>query len=396
MSATKIGNDAERVAALEARGLLDSPLEPRFENFLSMVAQFFTMSQAAIAIASDSDLVIKASIGLHGVATIPLNGSFTEHALITGERVIVDDARNDPHFHSHPIVTGSPFLRSFAVFPLHAPGGERIGVLALADPQPREFTNPDLANLALIVEWVENELAMERESQRARDIQRALQPRAHLVVPGYSIDGILIASHDVGGDFYDWFGDDSGVTLTLGDVMGKGTGAALLSATLRGAIKSCVTLNLTNIRSHLSTLATAVGPEFAEANAFATLFHAHLHPATGTITYLDAGHGLSIHIDKEGRAARLDANNQPFGINPPQIWSVSTRVLQPGDTLTVVSDGVLDLGLGTLPGLMQDVTELSTIPSLEDGIRRLAERHDAAETFSDDVSVIRIHRLRQD
>jgi len=392
VAATRIGRDVERAAALEVYGLLDTELEARFESFLAMVADFFRMHQAAIAVASDYDLVIKASVGLGGAARIPLEGSFTEAALIRGTLIVVEDGATDPVFRDHPSVVGAPYLRSFAVFPIRGAGDERIGVFALADPEPRTFSPADLDNIGRIVDWVENELATERESQRARDVQRALQPPTGLTVPGYAIDGTLIASHEVGGDFYDWHATGTDVTISLGDVMGKGTGAALLAATVRGALKTSTCADRSDIRAQLTTTAVALDEEFNAAGAFTTLFHAHLDAASGLLTFIDAGHGLATVIGADGSRRRLDANNPPFGLNPPTAWATSTTRLDPGDTLIVVSDGLLELGDGSLAGLAADLTGLHHEESLTAAARQLIEERTGRPSPPDDVCVIRIHR----
>ncbi|MCS5730500.1 SpoIIE family protein phosphatase [Herbiconiux moechotypicola] len=392
MAATRIGHDAERVAALEAYGLLDSELESRFVGYLTMVADFFGMNQAAIAIADDSDLIIKASVGLGDAVRIPLQGSFTEAALMSGEPVVVEDGSSDARFHDHPSVVAAPFLRSFAVSPLHAAGGERIGVFALADPRPRSFSGAELQNISRIVSWVEAELAAERESQRARDVQRALQPPVKLDVPGYDVDGILIASHDVGGDFYDWRSDATGVALTLGDVMGKGTGAALLAATIRGALKTSVVTEPGCVESRVATAAVALDEEFAAAEAFSTLFHAHLELADGHVAYIDAGHGLAAHLRPDGRSALLSANNQPFGLNPVDSWQVGTVTLEAGDTLMVVSDGMLELGDGTLSALLTDLADLGSAPRLAEAVESLILRRSGRSAPPDDVCIVRVRR----
>ena len=184
---------------------------------------------------------------------------------------------------------------------------------------------------------------MDDEQQRAAAVQRGLLPRSAPVVPGYGLAGYCRPTRSVGGDFYDWHLQQDRLTVALADAMGKGMGAALLAATLRSALRGA------NGPSPLRTCAAALnlaGPDLSSLDAFATVFHAVLDTASGTLRYVDAGQGLAWIVDSAGGTRRLGARGLPFGIEAEAGWEEQTERLLPGESLVAVSDGFLDAAGG--------------------------------------------------
>ena len=60
---------------------------------------------------------------------------------------MVGDARADERFRDYPVVTGEPFVRFYAGFPVESPSGHRIGALCVFDSKPRD---PDTVNAVLL------------------------------------------------------------------------------------------------------------------------------------------------------------------------------------------------------------------------------------------------------
>jgi hypothetical protein len=387
VSATRIGNDATRAAALEAQGILHDELQARFGRVLRMVSDFYGMKQAAITVVGREELVVKASVGMAGASSFELEGSLTETTMIAERLVLIGEAMSDPMFYEHPSVVGPPYLRSLMGHPLRAAGGEIIGAFLMAHDQPREFTTAHREGFSRVAAWIEEELAKESDTQRAREVQRALQPRTNLRLPGHDIAGVLVAARDLGGDFYDWSAEGDTLTVTLGDVMGKGTGASLIAATIRGLMKAASQDD--SLPRCLAIASAVLSEEMNEAGAFATLFHARLSTSTGVLRYVDAGHGLAVLVRPDGRFDRLADINLPLGIGDE--FTEQRAVLAPGDTLVLFSDGVLDL-YDDVPDALAEVAALTvssgTAAELTERLRVMASTEGAA----DDVTVVVIRR----
>jgi serine phosphatase RsbU (regulator of sigma subunit) len=145
----------------------------------------------------------------------------------------------------------------------------------------------------------------------------------------------------VGGDFFDWHEPGPGLlTLTLGDVMGKGMPAALLMATVRAAIEA-VARQSPPARA-IEAVAAAVERDLERSESFVTLFHALAHTDTRSVEFVDAGHGHVFVRRAGGCVERLQPRCLPLGVLPAQPYQRGEVTLQPGDALVVYSDGLVD------------------------------------------------------
>jgi phosphoserine phosphatase RsbU/P len=185
-------------------------------------------------------------------------------------------------------------------------------------------------------------------ADRAAEVQHSLLPTGTLSLPGYDLAGGCVTAQTVGGDFYDWYPTESGAALTLADVMGKGVGAAIIAATVRAVLRSHSKEE--NVSRAVSAAAAELTDDLGSASAFVTMLHARLDAETGEVRYVDAGHALSL-IVRETYAERLASPCLPIGVEANGDWRENSTTLMPGDTFVTVSDGVLDLGDGTLATL---------------------------------------------
>jgi PAS domain-containing protein len=188
--------------------------------------------------------------------------------------------------------------------------------------------------------------AERRELRRAAQVQEGLLPTEVPHLPGYELAARFVPAGSVGGDFYDWYTVEDGVVLTLADVMGKGTGAAILAATTRSLLRAHGADE--DVVRPLLQAERGMARDLDNAGAFVTLFRAFVHAPTGAVTYTDAGHGLAAVLTRDGAVRRLPATGLPLGIDLEDARVEAFEQLDPGDTLLVVSDGVLDAVGGSL------------------------------------------------
>lgn len=243
------------------------------------------------------------------------------------------------------------------------------------------------------IDVTDREATLEREAidrRRAVDIQSVLIPRARLDFPGYQIAGRSVSSRELGGDFYDWYAIPGGFAVTLGDVMGKGTGAGMVAAALRTSLR--LESGTRHPAAAVARVARVIETELSAVSSFATVFTAHIRTDDGRIRYADAGHGLAVVAHNDGTLSQLDSRGLPVGALEESKWTNRSARLNPGDTLVVFSDGVLDLFDGSLVAFDEILRMAREASSTDDLIDRVFALLDP-ETMDDDVTVVAIRRL---
>jgi serine phosphatase RsbU (regulator of sigma subunit) len=182
---------------------------------------------------------------------------------------------------------------------------------------------------------------LEAELARAGAVQAALLPRSAPALPGFELAGRCVPARAVGGDYFSWQELAPGVlTLTVGDVMGKGIVAALVMATVRAAIRAAG--YHAPPAAALDVAARALEADLEGAGSFVTVFHAQLEVAARRLTYVDAGHGHVFVLRAGGTAVGLAPRGLPLGITLGEPYEEGMCTLAPGDALIVYSDGLLD------------------------------------------------------
>ena len=206
--------------------------------------------------------------------------------------------------------------------------------------------------LLLFMLELKDKLLARDEIELAREVQLALLPREHPVVPGWSVWSSTRPANDAGGDLVDYIplGPRS-VGVALGDVAGKGLGAALLMARLQAMLRALApgAASLAGLGGTLNGIFERDGP----GNRFATLFLFRIDTdAAGRLRYLNAGHDppfvvraaprSPIPADRIEGIEELHASSYPLGMFPGAEYAEGEVDLRAGDLLVVYSDGVID------------------------------------------------------
>ena len=211
------------------------------------------------------------------------------------------------------------------------------------------------------------------ELARAGRVQADLLPATVPTVSGFELAARCIPARAVGGDFYDWQTGDGGLTLSMGDVMGKGMPAALLMATVRSALRTVALQHPPAVAVRLT--AAAVASDLSVWGGFVTLFHAHLDAATRRLTFVDAGHGCVFVRRAQGEVVSLNPRGLPLGILADLEaegldYQAGQIDLQPGDALVVYSDGLLDAN----PDLRLDRDAIGASLDVQDSAAEMVTR----------------------
>jgi len=172
---TRREGEAERLAALHALRILDSPPEEDYDRITRLAAGALDAPMALLTFVDVDRQWVKSAHGLD-LRETPLQDSFCLRTISRPGLHLLLDTLLDPSYRDNRYVIGWPGIRFYAAMPIHAPGGEAIGSLSVFDHQPRrgfsERSRQMLADLA--------QLASERLAMRAsRDEQlRRLEGQA--------------------------------------------------------------------------------------------------------------------------------------------------------------------------------------------------------------------------
>jgi sigma-B regulation protein RsbU (phosphoserine phosphatase) len=229
------------------------------------------------------------------------------------------------------------------------------------------------------------------ELERASVVQQALLPTRAVGAAGYDFAGVCLPSKAISGDFFDWYKASNGIAFTLGDVMGKGVGAGIIAATVRAVVRSA--RNHDDLTIALDRASDALASDLADASTFATLFHARLDDHTGVVRYIDAGHGLTIHVSADGSWSRLTSFDLPIGLSTGEAWTIAHLQLKPGDTLVSCSDGILDIYDGDVESLRYIAEIASQSADAADAMERIRAEIVGADAVDDDITVVVLRRL---
>jgi len=195
---------------------------------------------------------------------------------------------------------------------------------------------------AQVVQLAVEKGQLEHELHVARELQASLLPRETPQLPGWEFVTRWRPAREVAGDYYDFIsGDETGLGLVIADVAGKGMPAALFMVLTRSIVRASVDRapSPANGVTHANRLLCADASE----GMFVTLFYALLNPATGEVTYVNAGHNppLLCRADHE-QLTQLGPTGMVLGVMADAPFEQGTVHLRSGDFIVLYTDGVPD------------------------------------------------------
>ena len=179
----------------------------------------------------------------------------------------------------------------------------------------------------------------------AREVQRAFIPQEVPSIPGLSCETFYKPAHGIGGDYYDFFSMRSGTWgIAIGDVSGKGIGAALIMASLQASVRAQA-LQPHSDPSALINHVNRLVHESSPVQFFASLFYAEYDPAARTLTYVNAGLNPPFVVrcqDGRSRVFRLQPGGTPVGLFEDSGYNSKLFRLEDGDILVACTDGIIE------------------------------------------------------
>jgi serine phosphatase RsbU (regulator of sigma subunit)/ligand-binding sensor protein len=267
-------------------------------------------------------------------------------ALAAAEKapVVIDDAFADPRVDQD--IQRAYNVRSVMVTPLMAHDNV-LGLLFFNyheqfhtfQPAEVSFARRLSTSLSLALETARLYAAERQVADRLQEAMLSLPPAVPGIEFAHAYHAASAAAR-VGGDFYDLFElDDRRVGLVIGDVSGKGLDAAVLTSTIKNAIRAYSAeggksphriLQLTSELLYRST----------PAEAFATVFFGVLDTSTGELTYANGGHCPPHLIGASGSQAALTATGPILGAFAKAHYHPAEVEVEPGDSLVLYTDGL--------------------------------------------------------
>jgi sigma-B regulation protein RsbU (phosphoserine phosphatase) len=339
--------------------------------------------------------------------------SVVESVAKDGMPVLTNDAMKDSRFSGRESVMMLG-LRSILCAPLKAKENI-IGVIYVDNRlQAGIFTHDDLDLLSAIASSaaiaIENARLyrvavekgrMDRELDMARRVQSSLLPSEAPHLTGWEFTARWEPAREVAGDYYDFPPCINGATgLVIADVTDKGMPAALFMALTRSAIRA----NVCETASPADGIARANRLVCAESTRglFVTLFFGLLDPASGIITYVNAGHNPPLFYHAAGDdLTLLKATGMPLGIDKEAIYGQDTIRMQPGDFLVLYTDGIteafdeqeIEFGMERLHQAVYDARHAS-VEEIQASLLRMVNEHLQNASPTDDITVVVVKRLQ--
>lgn len=388
------GVERRRQRAVESLGLsvpLQQQRDERFDRITRVATRVFDAAWASITVL-DGDRAWFPSARGFDIPLMPRSDTFCSRTTERARLTVVPDASLDPEYADLPAVVDGG-IRFYAGVPLTDPVGNVIGVFCVYDHAPRTMPGSDLEILEDLAAWAQQELVGSSEMLRAGKVQKAMLPADPIRDDGWTVDGICLPALAVGGDLFDFALSDGVIHIGVGDVMGKGTGAALVGAGVRAAVRSTHpdVVSGADLGATTYRVARTLQGDLDRNESFVTLFQCAIDTATGDLRYVDAGAGLCVLVRTDGTVERLLGHDRPLGILPDDRWTEHRTTLGPGDRMLVFSDGLLDL----LDDQVEWWPEVAELVSRHDDPAALlvAVRELATERVSlDDVTAVVVHR----
>ena len=163
-------HEADRLSALHAYAILDTPPEEGFDQLATLAARLCQCPMAVVNFVDADRQWFKAAVGVPFAQTERAI-AFCAHVLDgRREAMVVPDARQHPVFRTNPLVVGEPHVRFYACVPLVTPEGFALGTLAVFDTVARTLAPDQLEALQMLAGQAMVQLELRRQKQRLSEL----------------------------------------------------------------------------------------------------------------------------------------------------------------------------------------------------------------------------------
>ena len=165
-------DEADRLAALEDLGILDTEPEKEFDRLVQLATAICHAPIGAITFIDSQRQWFKARVGVEETAT-PRDLAFCAYTIAEPDRMLeVQDVETDPRFVTNLFGPDFPPVRFYAGYPLQTREGSAVGTLCVMDTVPRTLTATQREALAKLAHTVSTQLTLRRELRIATQSDR--------------------------------------------------------------------------------------------------------------------------------------------------------------------------------------------------------------------------------
>ncbi len=389
------------------------PVNELLEFILELAFKVIRAERGVLMLTTSSGLSVEAmrtADGRSPTEEIAFSRSIADKVVKEKVSILTKNALADPRFDRQQSII-SLGIRSAMCVPLWH--DDAVTGLIYVDSLSREnsFTQDDLtllsslANVAavklenakLLEEMIEKK-RMERELELAGEIQQDLLPSQAPRFPGWDLVGTNTPCYTIGGDYYDFIDRPKGLAVALGDVSGKGTGAALMMMVLRATVHFACQRE-SDVVAILSQT-NGVMHDNSPAQFYVTFFFGDIETGSGKMRYVNAGHIPPILYRAASRSIeRLALGGTVLGLFAETPFEAGEVEFGPGDILLVFTDGLSEawgqheeeFGEERMGTLIRNNASL-TARELEGVIQNEVEAFTAGARATDDRTLIVVKR----
>lgn len=412
----------DRLAAVRRTRLLDTGPEEPFDRLARLARQLLDVPFAFITVVDERRSFWKSCIGVD--ATDPadrqnlVEESFCQYVIATDAPVIIDDARLNPMTSGNPSIEAMGVI-SWAGFPVRSPDGVVLGTFCVLDHKPRHWTTRDAEILEVAAYAAAGEIALRTSlddavlaaeqaasalalaATFASTLQESLLPPHLPSIEGLDVAASYVAGGtgvEVLGDFYDVVPAPGGWSVFVGDVCGKGAQAARTTALARYTLRASA-LRHASPAVVLTELHKALLGWFedTQTTGFVTVGYANVRRQDDgfKVRVCTAGHPPALLRRADGTVVAVGATSTLLGATSRISLAIDERILRPGDSLILYSDGVTEarardtgdfLGLEAFQRILTETKADSAALLVKDLQRRVLDF--TAGTIGDDIAIV--------
>jgi sigma-B regulation protein RsbU (phosphoserine phosphatase) len=186
---------------------------------------------------------------------------------------------------------------------------------------------------------------LRNDLEEAKEVHKAFLPQENLSIPGLARETFYRPARGIGGDYYDFLPlQAERWGIAIGDVCGKGSGAALLMASLQASLRAQAMhahSDLSNLIADVDRLVLAASPK----HLYASLFYAEYHTATRVLRYVNAGHNAPMVLrwkNSQCDVFHLESSSTTLGLLGSSHFVSKAFQLEKGDVCVAYTDGITE------------------------------------------------------
>lgn len=336
--------------------VLPEPKEQMLERALKLVAKVIPAERlAVISSHGDNDVQTEAVLlpGGKDIGSFNLSKTIVDEIMTEKNSILIDTSTDERYAKQESIIASE--IKSAMAVPLFDEG-QVLGILYVDTTSfLHRYTDDYLRLLATFGNLIASRLlnyelmherqekqVFEAELKRASQIQRNLLLKTSPTYEGYALHTFQEQCKMVGGDLFDISClADGRLLFLIADVSGKGMGGALLMSNILAAFR----ILYNDEKFELVKIVKQISRQlfrYSRAEDFATLFIGTIDNRNNKLTYVNAGHNPPFLMRADGTLEFLEPSGIMIGAFDFAEWEESELTMNPGDTLLVFTDGVVE------------------------------------------------------